>query len=253
MKFAAHLDTMLGDLSVEDRLRTFSELNIAAAELWCWWDYDLNALVAELKANNLKPSAICTRFISLVDRSCHDAYLEGLGETIEASRKIGSKIIISQVGDELPDISRDEQKQALIDGLSRSAKLLEGTDLILAAEPLNLLVDHAGYFLSRSDEAAEIIRAVDSPNVRMLYDIYHQQITEGDLIRNIRKYADLIAHYHLADHPGRHEPGTGEINYHNVLQAIRDTGYRGYVGLEYWPSTDDHRGTLERVINEYAS
>ena len=112
-------------------------------------------------------------------------------------------------------------------------------------------MDHAGYYLSRSDEAAEIVNSVDSPNVKILFDIYHQQISEGNLIPNIRAYQELIGHFHLADHPGRHEPGTGEINYHNVLKAIRDVGYDGFVGLEYWPSGENHEATLRDVVKNY--
>jgi hydroxypyruvate isomerase len=102
-------------------------------------------------------------------------------------------------------------------------------------EPLNIAVNHKGYYLYSSAEGFDIIRAVGSPNVKLLYDIYHQQVTEGNLIQTITENIELIGHFHVADVPGRHEPGTGEINYANVLKAIDETGYNGYVGLEYAP------------------
>jgi len=103
-------------------------------------------------------------------------------------------------------------------------------------EPLNTMVDHAGYFLASTDEGFEFIRRIGSPAVKLLFDIYHQQITEGNLINNITRHVDLIGYLHVADVPGRHEPGTGEINYLNVLRAAKGAGYTGLVGLEYEPS-----------------
>ena len=226
MKFAAHLDTMLQDVSLDERLETYASLGFEAYELWCWWDYDLDALRAKADSFELVPSAICTKFISLVDARKRDDYLAGLAETIEACKTLDCKIIISQVGDELAKLDRDTQKESLVAGLKRAAELLAETDLILSIEPLNLLVDHAGYFLVHSDEANEIVEEVNSPNVKMLFDVYHQQISEGNMIPNIRSYAHSISHYHLADHPGR-------------------------VGLEYWPSENRDKEILKTVLETY--
>ncbi len=233
LKFSAHLDTLLAELPVSERIAKFSELGFPAFELWCWWDYDVRELSNSSQENNIPIAAVCTKFVSLTDEGSRDEYLKGVKETIETCNQLGCNIIISQVGDELENVSREQQKDSVISGLKESAKLLEGTGITLVIEPLNLLVDHAGYFLSRSDEAAEIVESVGSPSVKMLFDVYHQQITEGNLIPNIRKYISLIGHFHIADHPGRAWPGTGEINYRNVLSAIADTGYDGYVGLEF--------------------
>ena len=104
--------------------------------------------------------------------------------------------------------------------------------------------DHPGYFLSRSDETYAILKAVKSPNVKMLFDIYHQQITEGNLIDNIRKFRDEIGTFHIADVPGRHEPDTGEINFRNVFKAIYELGHTGFIGMEFYPSIkEDPKGT----------
>ncbi len=233
LKFSAHLDTLLTELSVSERIAKFSELGFPAFELWCWWDYDIQELCESSKRNNIAIAAICTKFVSLTDSQCRNEYLEGLKETISACKELECRVIISQVGNELSGVSREEQKRSIIAGLKESAKMLEGTGITLVIEPLNLLVDHAGYFLSRSEEAAEIVEAVGSESVKMLFDVYHQQITEGNLIPNIRKYISIIGHFHIADHPGRAWPGTGEINYRNVLGAIEEAGYDGYVGLEF--------------------
>ena len=114
-------------------------------------------------------------------------------------------------------------------------------------EPLNILVNHRGYFLSQSKEAFQIIDEVGSSNVKILFDIYHQQISEGNLIANITANIDKIGHFHVADNPGRHEPGTGEINYTNVFAAIRKTGFDGFVGMEMWP-VGDHAEAVRKTM-----
>jgi hydroxypyruvate isomerase len=103
---------------------------------------------------------------------------------------------------------------------------------VLEVEPLNGLVNHPGHYLQRSDEAVQVIDAVDHPQVKLVFDVYHQQITEGNVIRNATSYVDRIHHYHIADNPGRNQPGTGELNYVSILRAIQDTGFDGFVGLE---------------------
>src|SRR4029077_17233792 len=105
-------------------------------------------------------------------------------------------------------------------------------------EPLNVLVDHAGYYLVTTAEGLEIVDEVASPNVKLLFDIYHQQISEGNVIRNLTENLAKIGHVHAADNPGRHEPGTGELNYAVIFRALDAAGYDGHVGLEYRPSTD---------------
>ncbi len=120
--------------------------------------------------------------------------------------------------------------------LKTAAPLAEEAGVTLVLEPLNILVDHPGYFLTSSREGFEIVEQVGSPAVKLLYDIYHQQVTEGNLIATITSHIDLIGHFHAADVPGRHEPGTGEINYANVLAAIDEAGYEGFIGLEYAPT-----------------
>ena len=113
--------------------------------------------------------------------------------------------------------------------------MLEENGITLVLEPLNTAVDHAGYYLSSSKEAFLLAKEAGSENVKILFDIYHQQITEGDVIRSIRENISLIGHFHAAGNPGRHEIDTGELNYPNIFRVIQETGYTGYMGLEYFP------------------
>ena len=125
--------------------------------------------------------------------------------------------------------------------------MAEEAEVTLVLEPLNILVDHPGYFLTSSREGFEIVEQVDSSAVKLLYDIYHQQITEGSLIATITSHIELIGHFHAADVPGRHEPGSGEINYANVLAAVDEAGYEGFIGLEYAPTAGTPQ-TLEHIL-----
>lgn len=117
--------------------------------------------------------------------------------------------------------------------------------MTLVIEPLNELIDHPGYYLVRSEEAFQVIDEVGSPNVKVVYDIYHQQVSEGHVIANITANIDKIGHFHAAGNPGRHELDRGELHYPSIFRAIQETSFNGFVGLEYWPVEDPQAGLRE--------
>jgi len=175
----------------------------------------------------------------LVDPSNRGKIRDGMKKSAEVAHKLDCKSLIITTGNEISEVSREQQHQSIVDGLKVAAEVMEDEKLTLCLEPLNILVNHKGYYLSTSTEAFQIVDEVGSPSVKILYDIYHQQITEGNLIATITANIDKIGHFHLADVPGRHEPGTGEINFRNVFKSIAETGYDKFVGLEYWPKGSD--------------
>ena len=134
------------------------------------------------------------------------------------------------------------QTANVIDLLRRCTEIIEPADKVMVLEPLNWHANHGGVFLRYSDQAYAICRAVNSPACKILFDIYHQQITEGNLIPNIDRCYDEIAYFQSGDNPGRQEPGTGEINYRNVFSHIRDKGYDGVIGMEHGVSGDGVEG-----------
>lgn len=239
------IDAVLGGLSPEDAMKVVVEAGMNAIEFWGWWDKDLDAIDAARKQCGLNISACCTRFISLVDPATRADYLAGLKESIAAARRLECPTLISQVGDFRLGVPRHQQHDCLVAGLKAAAPMLEDAGVTLVIEPLNELVDHAGYYLVRSKEAFEIIDEVDSPRVKVVYDIYHQQISEGQLIANITANIDKINHFHAAGNPGRHELTIGELHYPSIFAAIGETDYDGYVGLEYWPANDPLTGLRE--------
>lgn len=217
-------------------------------EFWKWWDRDLDSLLDLARARNMNIGCCCTKFISLVDPGQREAYLTGLEESIKAAKKLGTKTLISQVGDAVPGVDRATQHASLVAGLKEAAPMLEAADITLVIEPLNELVDHAGYYLIRSEEAFDIVGEVNSSHVKVVFDIYHQQISEGHLIQNIVPNINKIGHFHAAGNPGRNELHRGEIHYPNVIDAIRATSFDGYLGLEYWPVEEPQIG-LEKVAS----
>ncbi|MDD3119156.1 MAG: TIM barrel protein [Victivallales bacterium] len=250
IKFSAHLDTLLPNLTPEARLRTLAGMGFTGVELWGHWNYPVPALARAAVAAGVTVAALVTELIPLTDHESHDAYLAGLKRAIAAAKILNCRTIISQVGNRREGVREAEQRQAIVDGLRAAAPLLEAAELTLVIEPLNVLVDHPGYFLTGSGDAAEILAEVASPAVRMLFDIYHQQISEGNLINNITRYLPYIGHFHFADHPGRHQPGTGEINFANVFRAIAASSYDGWVGMEFWPQGEQPK-VLEQFRREF--
>lgn len=247
---AIFFENKYGKLDLVRRLEIVKETGYNSFEFWAWWDKDLDILTEAIAKLNLHVETFCTRFISLVDETKHEEYLIGLTDTISVAKKLGCSKLITQTGNALTNIPREKQYQNLVKGLKACVPVLEENKITLLVEPLNLLVDHPGYFLSRSDEAFALVKEVDSDYVKVLFDIYHQQITEGNIIRNITNNLAWIDHFHIADNPGRHEPGTGELNYHNILQAIKEAGYTGAVGLEYFP-TKDPKQSLSDFLENY--
>lgn len=154
---------------------------------------------------------------------------------MKVANELGITNLIVVTGQERMDASREEQHNNIVTALKKAACVVEKENMNLVLEPLNVLINHKGYYLATSKEGFEIIKEVNSPKVKLLFDIYHQQITEGNLLSNILGNIDLIGHFHVADTNGRHEVGTGEINYKNIFKAIEKTNYDGFVGLEYSP------------------
>jgi hydroxypyruvate isomerase len=243
------IDAVFGNLSFEQACQETVKANISTIEFWSWWDKDLTDLQTAVNRYDLSISCCCTRFISLVDSNQRAAYLQGLSDSIIVAKRLNIDTLISQVGDFINGVPREKQKQSLIDGLSAAVPLLESSGITLVVEPLNELVDHQGYYLVKSAEAFDIIKQISSPNIKVLFDIYHQQISEGNVINNILSNIEHIGHFHAAGNPGRNELQYGEINYSQVFSAIKQSEFKGYVGLEYWPKTDDPILSLQEVAS----
>lgn len=238
MVYSVCIPAVFGDKPVHEALLSIQKTGATHYEFWSWWDQDVDAIEAAQKATGLKPAALCTYFIPLTEPERRGEYIEGLKKSIEVARRLGCPTLISQLGNDT-GAPREAQHASIVEGLKACAPLLEEAGIVLTIEPLNVLVNHPGYYLTTSAEGYEIVREVNSPNVRLLFDVYHQQITEGNLIANITAGAELIGHIHAAGNPGRHELTLeNEIHYPSVFAALKRLGYDKAIGLEYFPVTD---------------
>lgn len=232
--FSACIEMLFAELPFVDRITACAEAGLDAVEFWDWRSKELDAIFERAERDEVTVACFVGNGEGdLCASEAHSEWVVGAVESIEQADKYGVRTLIVTTGNELAGVAREQQHQAIVEGLDAVAPCAEEMDVTLVLEPLNVLVDHAGYYLVTSDEGLEIVAEVDSPKVKLLYDIYHQQVTEGNIIATITANMDKIGHFHCADVPGRYEPGTGEINYANVFGAIAESDYSGYVGLEF--------------------
>ena len=184
------------------------------------------------------------------DKDLQNEFVDHIRESVEVAKRVNAKWMTVVPGHVDLGQEMGYQTAHVVEALQRASTILEPHGLIMVLEPLNWWTNHAGQFLSEIPQAYEICRAVDSPSCKILFDIYHQQITEGNVIPNIDKSWDEIAYFQIGDNPGRKEPTTGEINYKNVFKHIHDKGYKGVLGMEHGNSKSGKAGELA-VIAAY--
>jgi len=188
------------------------------------------------------------------DKAVWDAVLQDIKDSVEVAKRVNAKWMTVVPGnlDEGPRarLAEGYQTANVIELLRRCADIFEPHGMVMVLEPLNWYANHGGVFLQGSPQAYALCKAVDSPACKILFDIYHQQITEGNLIVNIDQCWDEIGYFQSGDNPGRKEPGTGEINYLNVFKHIHSKGFDGIVGMEHGNSKPGKEGDLA-VIEAY--
>nr|WP_244887443.1 TIM barrel protein [Natrinema salifodinae] len=231
------LEMVYDDEPFRERVARAADAGADAVEFWDWRDKNLDAIAAAADAHDLAIAG-CTAGGTLTEPAQSAAAVETIRESIETAADYGIETLIATSGPDQANRDRESQRRTIIDILSRVAPAAERAGVTIVLEPLNTAVDHPDSFLSSSREGFEIVDAVDSPAVALLYDVYHQQITEGNIVCTLTENVDRIGHVHVADVPGRHEPGTGELDYATVLEALAAAGYDGYVGCEFVPTGD---------------
>jgi hydroxypyruvate isomerase len=185
------------------------------------------------------------------DAAARDAFVREVRESIDVAKRVNAKWMTVVPGHVDRRKNIDYQTANVVEALKRAAGLLEPHGLVMVLEPLNTLRDHPGQFLREIPQAYLVCKAVASPSCKILFDMYHQQITEGNLIPNIDAAWDEIAYFQVGDNPGRREPGTGEINYRNVFRHIHSKGYAGVVGMEHGnsrPGRDGERAVIDAYM-----
>lgn len=181
------------------------------------------------------------------DKDARDKVVQDVKDSIDVAKRVNAKWMTVVPDGYDPNMEWGFQTANCIDLLRRCAEVFEPHEFVMVLEPLNWWSDHPGLFLHKIPQAFEICRAVNSPSCKILFDIYHQQIQEGNLIPNIDMAWDEIGYFQTGDNPGRKEPGTGEINYRNIMRHIHAKGYQGVLGMEHGKSQDGKEGEAKLV------
>lgn len=228
------------NLPPEERIRRVAAGGYQAFEFWGWQDKDLAKIRAAQQETGLAVAALCTEpSFCLVDRTDDQVVVDGVVESAAVAHSLACPTLIVTTGNVVADETFEITRRRVVRKLKKMAQVAEDQGVVLVLEPLNPLVNHPGYWLTKMSQAMDIIQEVDSPALKILDDLYHQQITEGNLIENLTRYAPWIGHFHVAGVPGRHELLGGELDYRHIFAAINQTGYSGYVGLEFSPVGSD--------------
>jgi hydroxypyruvate isomerase len=186
------------------------------------------------------------------DPAKREVFLREVSDSVEVAKRVRATWMTVVPGRVDQRLEPSYQTANVVEALKRAAAILEPHGLVMVLEPLNTLRDHPGQFLTRIPQAYLVCKAVASPACKILFDMYHQQITEGNLIPNIDLAWDEVAYFQVGDNPGRKEPGTGEVNYRNVFRHIQGKGYKGIVGMEHGNSMPGREGE-QAVIQAYVT
>ena len=241
MQYSVSLDTIFQSFPIIDQLNKLYGMGYRYVEWKTFPQGDLPAVAAQLKEASLTCHVMGMPEGSLADPSLHNQFVEQLHQGIEMSLMFGNRLIVCGVGD-ATEQSHESQLEAMVVGLELCLPLLKKHDRELLIEPRNTRIDNKGYALSRSGDAAAVLKLVDDPHVRLLYNIYHQQISEGNILIRLEKYLPWIGHIRAGGVPGRAELDSGELSYRRIFASLEALGYTGNVGLEYFPKRPPFEG-----------
>jgi hydroxypyruvate isomerase len=258
------IETFFGNLPYAERLKKVSELGFKAYEFWFPEKrFDGKSLSPQVKDFdaladlNARYGLTTTDFVfnhpdggvvaSLIDRKDRGKLTDEIGRVIGLAKKIRCTKLIAGSGNKVPGMARERALDNMTEALVALAPICGREGITLVLEPFNTLVDHPDCFLDDPHTCIEVLSRVNHSNVKMLFDIYHMQIMNGNIASFLRENMRHIGHFHLAGVPGRHEPDACELNYPFILHEIDALGYAGYVGLEYWP-TGDHAESLRKTM-----
>ncbi len=250
MEYSLCVEMLYKKYDFFDKFKAAADDGFKYAEFWRWKGRDWDALRNAVDESGIKISAFSgDDKYSPVDTHEKNCYLDFLGNSIDRALELKCPNLVIHSDALNPEdgsakklsgnISYDTKFLNLYNVLKEASVMAAKSGITLVLEPLNTIADHKNYFLSDPDVSFDLIRAVGSPNVKLLYDIYHMQIMKGNIIDRIIKNIDCIGYFHAADVPGRCEPGTGELNYRKIFSAIKNTGYTGFTGFELMPSGDN--------------
>lgn len=250
MKFSVCIDAVFSGKDVYESIELLAKNGIKNIEFWTWWDKDIERLIQLKETYGLTYVAFCTKFYSLVNPDEQENYIEGFRETCEAARKLGCKNIITKPLDKT-DAPWQEQYDLMKATLKTCVNIAREYDITIVLEPVNSVYEAPNTFMDNSTLGFQVVDDIQDEHLKVLYDIYHMQIDEGNVLKRVLENIQKIGHIHTAGSQERHELKDGELNYDYIFTKISETDYNEYIGLEYFPVEDAVAGILEVTDKNY--
>ncbi len=250
MRFSLNLPGLFPGLSFEEAFRIMQQYRFDTLETWTLTDADVPALRSALETFGMKLSTCCPSFFILNDPDRRDEYEASLCKALRTVDALGCPSLITQVGQDT-GAPREAQHQSIVDGLRRMAPLLEKAGVTLLVEPLNDVKDHKGYYLTDSNEGFSIIREVNSPRVRLLYDVYHQLHMGEDVLTRIEQNLPLIGHFHIAGFPNRDDRIFENFDYASLFELLGKHNVQAPIGVELFPKSLEATCALLQQLQPY--
>jgi hydroxypyruvate isomerase len=256
MKASICIEMLYPGLAPDEKIRRIAGHGFRAVEFWGHKDKDIEAIRRACSETGVKVANFSgNRAGDLIDASTHDVVLRDIAETVPVARRLGTGTLMV-LSNELGEGGRVMHACAQLSDGTKGDNLVAGLkklmaavpeDMSIALEPLNTVLDHPGNYLTGTKQAETLIRQVGDPRLKILCDFYHMAMMGEDPPETARRYASAIGYVHIADYPGRHEPGTGKGAWAQTLRELRDHGYKGCIGFEFAPSGDSD-AALEAVV-----
>jgi hydroxypyruvate isomerase len=248
--YAANLDTWFKQVPFEQRFALAKKHGFKVIEFWTVDRGNASNASRWRKLadeNGLDVTQFAPAWPNFADPAKHPELLKTTQTAIADARALGCTKFTVTGHSLVEGMSREAQLAGYLAGLMRIAPMLEAAGITALVEPFNR-VNHLNHLLNGSQPALPMVRSVNSPRIKLLWDFYHMQLEDGDLIEKFQAGADQVAHVQIGDVPGRHQPGTGEVNHANLLRAVRAAGYRGSIGLEFMPLDQDDARAVRDML-----
>jgi len=254
MKPVICIEMLYPELQLGEKLKAISQAGFSWIEFWDWKDKNIALLQSVCQKNQVKVANFSgQRQGSLIARKTHQRIFSELEEAVKVAETLHSPylmLLTDQLGEggvvenSYQELGPEEKYYNIISGLEKVIRLTPDS-ITLILETLNTKIDHPGYYLDNIDTAVKIVREIKHPRLKILADLYHLGVMGFNLKQMIKKHLAEIGYFHIADIPGRHEPGTGSINWQDILQFIKKRGYHGFVGFEYSPANNSTESLLK--------
>ena len=258
MKYGLCIEMALTNIPFEQRFKAAADLGLEFVEMWFVKDFSYDGSPEKLAKLSSDAGVKITNTVigapdgsiggGLTNPANREQWLDRTQITIDFNKAAGIPNTIVCTGNIVDGMTDEQMTESVIEGLRPTVEIAEEAGVTLLLEPLNTFYDHAGYFVKNSTKGAEICKALKSDRMKLLYDCYHMQIMEGDLVRHIEKSFDVIGHFHSAGVPGRHELLKGETKYPFVIDQIEKMGYDGIFGMEFEPSIEDQKESVKNIL-----